>query len=100
MKSNASAYRNIVLISQLSINVMVPIFLCLIIGIWLDGKFGTGYITIIALVLGIAAGARNGYMTVKGTIDAEERRRKREEEEEIARKVANAQKKSKSDGIG
>ena len=33
--------KNIVLISQLSICVMVPTFLCLAIGLWIDGKFGT-----------------------------------------------------------
>lgn len=50
--------KNIVLISQLSICVMVPTFLCLAIGLWLDGKFGT-YFTIPLLIIGIAAGARN-----------------------------------------
>ena len=35
--------KNIVLISQLSICVMVPTFLCLAIGLWLDGKFGACY---------------------------------------------------------
>lgn len=42
--------KNIVLISQLSICVMVPTFLCLAIGLWLDGKFGT-YFTIPLLII-------------------------------------------------
>lgn len=42
--------KNIVLISQLSICVMVPTFLCLAIGLWLDGKFGT-YLQFLCLLL-------------------------------------------------
>lgn len=36
MKNDSKALRNIVLISQLAICVMVPTFLCLALGIWLD----------------------------------------------------------------
>ena len=43
MKNDSKALRNIVLISQLAICVMVPTFLCLAIGIWLDKRFGTWF---------------------------------------------------------
>ena len=36
-----SEYRNIILISQVGICVMIPMFLCMALGIWLDKKFGT-----------------------------------------------------------
>jgi ATP synthase protein I len=86
-------YRNIVLISQLSICVMVPIFVCTALGLWLDGKFGTWF-TVPFLVLGIIAGGRNAYVLAMSTVKQEETRRKKEQEEQI-RKVleeANADK--------
>lgn len=93
MSGKGSPYRNIVLISQLSINMMVPIFVCVAIGLWLDKKFDTWF-TIPLLILGIAAGARNAYMLAMDTIRQDEYRRKKEQEEQI-RKVlekANAEK--------
>lgn len=81
-----SVYRNIVLITQISLYVMVPIFLCLGIGVWLDQKFGWST-TLPLIVIGIAAGARTGYVEVRRTIEADEDRRKRRQTEEIENKV-------------
>ena len=50
-----NAYKNLALISQLGINVMVPTFLCLFIGIWI-GKFIGTWVVIPLLFLGMAAG--------------------------------------------
>ncbi|MBO5459213.1 MAG: AtpZ/AtpI family protein [Lachnospira sp.] len=82
MSGKGSAYRNIVLISQVSINMMVPIFVCVAAGFWLDKKFGTSF-TLPLMILGIAAGARNAYMLVMSTIKQEEYHRKKEQEEQI-----------------
>ena len=49
-----NAYKNLALISQLGINVMVPTFLCLFIGIWI-GKFIGTWVVIPLLFLGMAA---------------------------------------------
>ena len=72
--NDMSGYRNIVLITQLSLYVMVPVFLCLGLGIWL-------------LIVGIVAGARTGYVEAKRIIDAEDARRKKRQQEEIESKV-------------
>lgn len=82
MSGKGSPYRNIVLISQISINMMVPIFVCVAIGLWLDKKFNTWF-TLPMLILGIAAGARNAYMLAMDTIQLDEKRRKKEQEEQI-----------------
>ena len=37
----------IVMITQLSINMLVPVFMCLFIGIWLDKRLGTGWLTLV-----------------------------------------------------
>ena len=47
-----NVYKNLALISQLGINVMVPTFLCLFIGIWI-GKFIGTWVVIPLLFLGM-----------------------------------------------
>lgn len=78
--------RNIVLISQISICVMVPTFVCLALGLWLDKQFGTWF-TIPLLIIGMAAGARNAYVLAINTIKQEEMKRKKIQQDEIDRKV-------------
>jgi ATP synthase protein I len=89
MSRGGAGLRNIVLISQVAIAVMTPIFLCLAVGVWLDKKFGTWF-TLPLLIIGILAGARSGYVLVMDVIRAEEAERKRKLEEDIKRKVAKA----------
>ena len=52
------------LISQLSLNMMVPIFLCAFIGSYIDNKFHT-YFMLPLMILGILAGMRNCYILIK-----------------------------------
>lgn len=68
MKYKKEVYRSLSVITQLGISVMVPIFLCLMLGIWLDKKFSTWF-TIPLLVLGILAGGRNAYIMAKGVLN-------------------------------
>ncbi len=72
MKRKTNAYRNIVLVSQLSINMLVPIFLCLFLGLWLDEKFSTWF-TVPLLFLGFLAGGRNAYITAMNSIRYDEK---------------------------
>ena len=54
--------------------MMTPIFLCLIVGIFIDKEFGTS--TVLPLLfLGILAGGRNTYMLAKKTIDDDEHKK-------------------------
>ena len=78
--------KNIVLISQLSICVMVPTFICLALGLWLDKKLGTWF-TIPLLILGIAAGCRNAYVLAMNSIKQDEVKKKLEQEKDIQQKV-------------
>lgn len=54
-------FANIALVSQLGISMMVPIFLLLGIGIYLENKTGW-FLTVPFLILGILAGCRNTYI--------------------------------------
>lgn len=86
-QDNNTIFRNITMITQISLYVMVPIFLCLGLGIWLDRQFGWST-TIFMLILGMVSGARTGYVTVKDMIERDEAKRKKRLNEEIERKVS------------
>lgn len=85
-KADRDAFRMIAMISQFGINMLVPIFLCFFVGLWLDKKLGTSYIMIIAFFLGAAAGFRNIYIFVKK--QAERDRDEKQEEAEADRSHA------------
>lgn len=89
MSRGGAGLRNIVLISQVAIAVMVPIFLCLAIGVWLDNRFDTWF-TIPLLIVGFLAGGRNAYILVMNVVNSEEKARKKQLEEDIKRKVDKA----------
>lgn len=55
----------LILIMQISVTMLVPIVLCVLGGAWLDGYFDTGWITVVAFILGAAAGFQNVYRLVK-----------------------------------
>lgn len=96
MKNDSKALRNIVLISQLAICVMVPAFLCLALGIWLDKKFGTWF-TVPLLFIGMAAGARNAYVLAMNTVRQDKAEKDKAEKAEIERKVEEYRKRQEKD---
>ncbi len=61
-KYDRSVYRSLALITQFGINMLVPIFLCSFLGIWIDRKAGTSYWMIILFFVGALAGFRNIYI--------------------------------------
>lgn len=55
------------LVTQLGVSMLVPIFLCLLIGTFLDKVFHTGSVfMLVFIILGICAGFRSVYMLTKG----------------------------------
>lgn len=57
--------KNLVLLSQLAISLVSPIFLGLFIGIQIDNYFGLGHIfTIILMLLGVISGFINSYKLI------------------------------------
>ena len=82
MSQKKSGLENLVLITQLGINVITPILLCLLAGSWLDKK--TGWNTVlIFLILGVLSGALSAYRMAKRTIDKEKEQLDKEKEEQI-----------------
>lgn len=62
-------YRSLALISQFGINMLVPIGLMLWLGIWLDKKFETSWLTIVCFFLGAIAGFQNVYRMAQGIMN-------------------------------
>lgn len=66
------------LISQFGINMLVPIFLCSFLGIYLDRKFETSYWMVILFFIGAISGFRNVYVFAKRIYSVKEEGSRRE----------------------
>lgn len=64
-KSDKVIWHSVMMISQVGITMLVPIFLCVYIGIKLDDWFGTDYLFIIFVLLGVLAAFRNVYLLMR-----------------------------------
>lgn len=73
MKFRKSVFRNMVMISQVGISIMTPVFLCAYIGSWLDKVLGTRWLILPMLILGVLSGGRCAWQLVMRAM-AEERR--------------------------
>lgn len=79
MKKNNNFLRNFAMISQLSINILVPTFLCLLLGIWIDSKLGTSYWSVVLLILGVLAGGKSAYVTAVNSLKMDQKEEKPED---------------------
>ena len=57
--------RSFLMISQISITILVPVFLCVFVGVWLNERFSTVYFVPVFLFLGFGAAIRNVYYLTK-----------------------------------
>lgn len=62
MKYHKNVYRSLAMITQFGINMLVPIFACSFIGIFLDRHLGTSFFMILFFFIGALAGGRNIYV--------------------------------------
>lgn len=62
---NKRVFKAVTMVTQISISMMAPIFLCVFIGYQLDKKFETGFWFLIFLVLGFLTAIRNVYYLTK-----------------------------------
>lgn len=61
-----TVYQAITMIMQFGINMIVPVVMMSMLGVYLDRKLGTAYITIIFFFAGAIAGGQNVYRMAKG----------------------------------
>ncbi len=65
MKWGRNVYQSMIMITQFGITILVPVFLCSFIGIYLDNKLGTSFLVILFFFIGALAGFRNVYFFAK-----------------------------------
>lgn len=79
MKYKKSVYQSLALITQFSIHMLVPIFLCTFLGIYLDKKLHTSFLVILLFFIGALAGFRNIYIFARQIYDKKEERDQNEQ---------------------
>ena len=67
--------KTLALLSQLGISMLVPVFLMLWLGSWMNDRFGLQIIPLFIL-LGIGAGLRNCYLLLKNSVRDSENSKK------------------------
>jgi len=72
MRHKKSVMRSFMMVTQLGISVMVPVFVCILAGYYIDRYAGTK-LTLIFMVLGFLAGGFNAYKLAKATLAMNER---------------------------
>ncbi len=65
MKYKKNVYQSMVMITQFGINMIVPIFMCTLVGVWIGEKWNIPIIIIPLFIIGALAGFRNVYIMAK-----------------------------------
>lgn len=71
MKYKKNVYQSIAMITQFGINMIVPIFMCTLIGVYIGKKFDMMIIVIPLFIIGALAGFRNVYIMAKKIFEQE-----------------------------
>ena len=77
MKYNKNVYQALMMISQFGINMLVPIFVCSFVGMFLDWKFETSFWTVVLFFVGALAGFTNVFRFAKKIYDTPAATRRR-----------------------
>ena len=71
--NNKQIFDALIMVFQFGINMIVPIFICTLLGVWIGKKTGMDWITVPLFFLGVLAGANNIYRMAKKLIDLDEK---------------------------
>lgn len=66
----------LVMVFQFGINMLVPIFICTMAGVWIGNKTGLSWITVPLFFVGALAGFNNVYKMAKKMIDSDDKGKK------------------------
>lgn len=77
-----TVYQSLTMIMQFGINMVVPIAMMTALGVWLDRKFETGYLTILFFFIGALAGGQNIYRMAKKVYSTPDKQSKTEKRKE------------------
>lgn len=76
MKNQRKVFQAFSYILQFALNMLVPIALCMALGMWLDEKFDMPWIILVLFFLGALAGFTSIYKMAKPLMKSERDRRK------------------------
>ncbi|ADL06515.1 conserved hypothetical protein [[Clostridium] saccharolyticum WM1] len=79
MRHNKSVMRSLMMVTQLGLSVMAPVFFCILAGYYIDRYAGTK-LTLLFLFLGFLAGGLNAYKLAKSTLAMNEREERAEDQ--------------------
>ncbi len=71
MREHKQVFKMIALISQVGITMLSSVFICGLIGYWIDNRFET-HTFLVFLILGIAGGYRAVYALIRQFMDEKE----------------------------
>lgn len=74
---NREVFKAFTMVLQFGINMMVPIAMCTILGVWLGDKFDIDWIVIPLFFIGALAGYTNVYKMAKGFLKDKDTKKER-----------------------
>ena len=84
MRYKKSVHKSFAMISQVGISMLVPIFLCCMLGLFLENKFGWP-LFIPLFILGALAGMRNVYVLISAIYKEDEKKKNEQLEKNFTR---------------
>lgn len=81
MKGRKKVFQSFALVMQFGINMIVPILLCTLAGVWIGNKVGKDFIVIPLFFVGALAGFGNVYRMAKSVYEDEPKTESRLKEE-------------------
>lgn len=88
MRHRKSVMRSMMMVTQLGLCVMAPVFFCILAGYYIDRYTGTK-LTIVFLFLGFLSGGYNAYKIAKTTLKMNEREEREEDQRELMERQKN-----------
>ena len=82
MRQKKTGLENLILITQLGLNVVTPVLLCVVLGNWIDKKTGL-HTVLIFLILGVLSGGLSAYKMAQRIIDREKEEEEKERKEQV-----------------
>lgn len=75
---NRTTFQTLALITQLGLTMIVSIGMTSALGIWIDRRLGTSWVTILMFVLGVIAGGQSAYRMIRKIYEPEQQKKERE----------------------
>lgn len=78
MKNKRSVFQALSMVMQFGLNMLVPILMCTLLGVWLGEKFDIPVITVPLFIIGALAGFRNIFIMAKKIYQDDDKSRHKE----------------------